>query len=190
MKLKQFDAAIASVVSYLEMNLNHFLRSIHAEEFHHNNISTMVHRIRNLHLIDEIQEAQIKNWITIRNKIVHSNYHTTIDEGVEIVSGIENFVNDLRAIDPFVVSNWWYALRENERIRLTDIFHNTLVILAETRHKENDDLTFNALDVFRQADIRAYSDALIPMIVRVLRVQGKIQVLENNNENSLIKLKF
>ena len=98
-ELKEYNAAVISSIRLLEITLSEY--RLQAE--HNGEISKAPKTLRNL--IDFYCErsnsnyySEIQNWITTRNRVVHSQYSVTRQQCKKIVDGVYQVINQINGL--------------------------------------------------------------------------------------------
>lgn len=147
----------------------------------------MSKKLRELGVIDAQQAVELSKWIDLRDKVINESYTSKKDEAVEIVKGIEIFVNNLKAIDPHVVRSWWKILNERDRRILTQNFLKKLKEFTDSYEKRGVmNKKFKVLDIFEEMGLHAFSEVIVPMIVLNLRTQGYVNMPDKDHNHIII----
>lgn len=182
-----YGQAVITIMSFLDLNLENFLREIDDLPASKLNFKSMVDRLVSLNIIDNTNTVKLFLWRKIRNEVVHRLYTPKKEEASEIINGVKAFVDYLKSVQR-AAHAWWKILNNNDRQLLTERFLGTVYIMSirDSREK-NKDKSVTPQMVFNSMKMGGYSEVVLPMIVKTLKTEGyiaetsdgKIQLTEN-----------
>jgi len=94
--LKEYNAAIISAIRLLEITLNNRLISAAYEDLKSSRpFIPLARLLSSIEQNDNIDKNRIREWLSIRNKVVHTNYSASKKQAKEIVEGIYIILDSL-----------------------------------------------------------------------------------------------
>jgi hypothetical protein len=100
MEKKEYRAAVISAITLLENELKAYLKiNKYDNKNYRQSISQLLENAIQSEILSKDKVGQLRNWLNIRNSMVHSNEIITGSQARNIVNGVYNIVKDLRYRD-------------------------------------------------------------------------------------------
>lgn len=96
-RLKEYNAAVISAIRLLEVKLT---KQWLSEEKYDTNSSTVVPLTQLLKIVDgkyNINITEVKEWLLVRNKVVHSEYQSSKSQSKKIIDGVYGIISKLQS---------------------------------------------------------------------------------------------
>ena len=178
-----YGQAVITIMSFLDLNLENFLRNIDDLPASKLNFKSMVDRLVSLNIIDKMDVKRLHQWRKIRNEVVHRLYLPKKEEANGIVNEVKAIVDYLKSIQD-AAHAWWKILNNQDRQLLTEKFLEVAYTMVDGRQK-NKEASVTPQKVFNNMKMGGYSEIVLSMIIKTLRAKGYIEAEDSEGKIKL-----